>query len=184
LLPLGKRVSEKALLYGLLLPSGNDAAIALAQHVAGSRPRFVGLMNREAAKLGLTCSHFSSVSGLNDRGNYACAIDLAILAHAVLTQPTLGRIVASRSAILPFPIRGGHLYLYNNNPLLLERFPGADGVKTGYTSAAGLCLVAAARRGRAWLGVVLLHSANWTTQATTLLDAGFAALRAHSRSAR
>jgi len=177
LLPLHKRVSEQALLYGLLLPSGNDAAIALAQHVAGSRPRFVGLMNRTAATLHLTCTHFSNVSGIADKDNYSCARDLAVIAHKVLTQPTLRRIVAARSAILPFPIKGGKLYLYNNNPLLVDRYPGADGVKTGFTDAAGLCLVAAARRGSSWLGVVLLHSGNWLTQATTLLNAGFAALR-------
>jgi D-alanyl-D-alanine carboxypeptidase (penicillin-binding protein 5/6) len=176
LLPLGKRVSEKALLYGLLLPSGNDAAIALAQHVAGTQRAFIALMNSQAHKMGLSCTHFATVSGLLDRGNYSCAIDLARLAHAVLTQPTLRTIVATRSAILPFPIPGGKLYLYNNNPLLQARYPGADGVKTGFTEAAGLCLVGAARRGHHWLGVVLLHSANWYTQAVTLLGAGFQAL--------
>jgi D-alanyl-D-alanine carboxypeptidase len=177
LLPVHKRVPELALLYGLLLPSGNDAAIALAQHVAHTQRRFIAEMNRTATKLHLTCTHFSTVSGLQDRGNYSCAEDLAVLAHAVLEQPLLRRIVASRSAILRFPIKGGRLFLYNNNPLMRMRYPGADGIKTGDTVAAGLCLVATARHGRTWLGVVLLHSANWYTQAVTLLDAGFAALR-------
>ena len=85
--------------------------------------------------------------------------------------------MASRSAIVPFPIKGGKLYLYNNNPLLRVGYPGTDGVKTGFTDAAGHCLVAAARRGRAWLGVVLLHSADTLDQAQTLLNAGFAKLR-------
>jgi D-alanyl-D-alanine carboxypeptidase len=84
--------------------------------------------------------------------------------------------VGSRNAILPFPIKGGKLYLYNNNPMLLLRYPGADGVKTGYTDASGPCLVATARRGRTWLGVVLLHSGDTYTQAQKLLDAGFAKL--------
>jgi D-alanyl-D-alanine carboxypeptidase len=176
LLPRGKRVPELALLYGLLLPSGNDAAVALAQHVAGNQARFVAMMNAQARHLGLTCTHFSNVSGVVDRGNYSCARDLAVLAHAVLSQPLLKRIVASRSAIMRFPIKGGKLYLYNNNPLLMIRYPGADGVKTGFTDASGLCLVASARRGRHWLGVVLLHSGNWTAQAITLLNDGFAAL--------
>lgn len=179
LLPLGRRVPERALLYGLLLPSGNDAAIALAQHVAGTQANFVRMMNDQARRMGLTCTHFSNVSGIVDAGNYSCAGDLALLAHAVLTQPVLARVVASPSAILPFPIKGGRLYLTNNNPLLLEGYPGADGVKTGFTSAAGLCLVGTARRGSTWLGVVLLHSGNWATQATTLLNAGFAALAPH-----
>jgi serine-type D-Ala-D-Ala carboxypeptidase (penicillin-binding protein 5/6) len=95
----------------------------------------------------------------------------------VLRQPLLARIVGSRSATLPFPIKGGKLYLYNNNPLLLLRYPGADGVKTGFTDAAGQCLVATARRGRTWLGVVLLHSGDTSTDAQQLLGAGFAKLR-------
>ena len=173
LLPLHKHVSERALLYGLLLPSGNDAAIALAQHVAGTQPGFISMMNAQARRLGLSCTHFTTVSGVVDRGNHSCSADLALLAHLVLEQPLLGRIVGSRNAIIPFPIKGGKLYLYNNNPLLITRYRGTDGVKTGYTQAAGDCLVAAARRGRTWLGVVLLHSANTLQQAERLLNAGF-----------
>ena len=176
LLPQGKRVPLLPLLYGLLLPSGNDAAIALAQHVSGTQARFIGLMNVKAQQLGLRCTHFNSVSGIVDQGNHSCAAELAFIAHLVLTQPLLARIVASRSAILPFPIKGGKLYLYNNNPLLVTGYPGTDGVKTGFTDASGPCLVAAARRGRTWLGVVLLHSGDTLDQATTLLNAGFAKL--------
>jgi serine-type D-Ala-D-Ala carboxypeptidase (penicillin-binding protein 5/6) len=178
LLPLHKRVSELALLYGLLLPSGNDAAIALAQHVAGTQAGLIAMMNARAQQLGLGCTHFTTVSGVIDQGNHSCAADLALLAHEVLEQPLLARIVGSRSAILPFPIKGGKLYLYNNNPLLVVQYPGTDGVKTGFTTAAGPCLVATARRGKAWLGVVLLHSVNPLGQAERLLNAGFAKMRA------
>jgi D-alanyl-D-alanine carboxypeptidase len=174
LLPKGKRVSLTTLLYGLLLPSGNDAAIALADYVAGTQSRFIGLMNERAHDLGLTCSHFTTVSGIVDQGNHSCAEDLALIAHLVLRQPLLARIVGSRSAILPFPIKGGKLYLYNNNPLLVLRYPGTDGVKTGFTDASGQCLVATARRGTTWLGVVLLHSGDTSIQAQQLLGAGFA----------
>jgi D-alanyl-D-alanine carboxypeptidase (penicillin-binding protein 5/6) len=177
LLPLGKRVRLETLLYGLLLPSGNDAAIALAQHVAGNRAHFIGMMNSEARKLGLTCTHFTTVSGVVDQGNHSCATDLAILAHALLKHPLLRKIVGTSGAMLPFPIKGHKLYLYNNNPLLRAGFPGTDGVKTGFTTLAGECLVATAKRGRTWLGVVLLHSGNPLAQAETLLDAGFAAAR-------
>jgi D-alanyl-D-alanine carboxypeptidase len=177
LLPLHKRVSITALLYGLLLPSGNDAAIALAQHFAGNQIRFVAKMNAAAEQLGLTCTHFTGVSGIVDQGNQACASDLALLAHAVLEQPLLARIVGSRSAILRFPIKGGKLYLYNNNPLLLMGYPGTDGVKTGYTVAAGPCLVATVRRGKTWLGVVLLHSGNPAGQAQQLFNTAFKAAR-------
>jgi D-alanyl-D-alanine carboxypeptidase len=79
--------------------------------------------------------------------------------------------------VIPFPVKGGKLYLYNNNPLLLMRYPGADGVKTGYTQASGQCLVATARRGGAWLGVVLVRSGNAADQAQQLLNAGFAKFR-------
>ncbi len=177
LLPVHKRVPELALLYGLLLPSGNDAAIALAQHVAGTRSRFIAMMNARARELGLGCTHFNSVSGVVDQGNGSCAADLALMARDVVEQPLLGRIVASRSAIVPFPIKGRKLYLYNNNPLLVTGYAGTDGVKTGYTTASGPCLIVTARRENAWLGVVLLNSANTIAQAEALLNAGFAKLR-------
>jgi D-alanyl-D-alanine carboxypeptidase len=174
LLPFHKNVPLETMLYGLMLPSGNDAAIALAQHVAGSERRFIAMMNARARAMDLRCTHFTTVSGLQDRGNYSCAADLAILARAVLTQPLLGKIVATAHAVLPFPIKGGKIYLNNNNPLLRLGYPGTNGVKTGFTNAAGRCLVATARRGRRWLGVVLLRSGDPPDQARKLLSAGFA----------
>jgi D-alanyl-D-alanine carboxypeptidase len=176
LLPKKKRVRVESLLYGLLLPSGNDAAHALAQHVSVRSQDFVVLMNDQAQKMNLGCSHFSSVDGFVDSGNHSCAIDLAALARAVLDQPRLAQIVGRRSAVLRFPIKGHKLYLFNNNPLLRTGYAGTIGVKTGYTNAAGHCLVAAARRNGHRLGVVLLHSPDTGTQARKLLDRGFAAL--------
>ncbi len=172
-LPLGRQVRVESMLYGLLLPSGNDAAVALAQRVAGSVNRFVVRMNVEAARLGLGCTRYSSPSGYYDRGNYTCAADLAVLAHEVLQQPRLARIVRTYSAVLPFPIKGGKLYLYNNNPLLIYGYPGATGLKTGQTEAAGRCLVATAERHGVRLGVVLLHSPAPGAQAKALLDLAF-----------
>jgi serine-type D-Ala-D-Ala carboxypeptidase (penicillin-binding protein 5/6) len=174
LLPKGKQVSLTTLLYGLLLPSGNDAAIALADYVAGTQTKFIALMNERAHQLGLSCTHFTSVSGIVDQGNHTCAQDLALIAHLMLEQPLLARIVGSRSAVLPFPIKGGKLFLYNNNPLLVLRYPGTDGIKTGFTDAAGQCLVATVRRGKRWLGVVLLHSGDTSVQSQQILGAGFA----------
>jgi D-alanyl-D-alanine carboxypeptidase (penicillin-binding protein 5/6) len=174
LLPRGKWIGVNTMLHGLLLPSGNDAAIALAQRAARTVPRFVQLMNAKAKALGLECTRFSTPSGFLDAGNHSCAGDLAAIARAVLQQPRLARIVRRREARLPFPIKGGHLYLYNNNPLLRQGYPGTTGVKTGYTDAAGRCLVATARRGPIKLGVVLLHSPDPGTQARRLLDRGFA----------
>jgi D-alanyl-D-alanine carboxypeptidase len=176
ILPLHKHVPVKTLLYGLLLPSGNDAAIALAQRVAGSVDDFIKMMNARARAMNLSCTHFTTVSGVIDRGNYSCTRDLAVLAHAVLKQPLLARIVATEHAVEPLPIKRGKAWLNNNNPLLIEGYRGADGVKTGWTHAAGQCLVGTARRGRTWLGVVLLHSANTALQGPHLLNAGFSAV--------
>jgi D-alanyl-D-alanine carboxypeptidase (penicillin-binding protein 5/6) len=177
LLPRGKRIPVNTMLHGLLLPSGNDAAIALALRAAGSQPRFIALMNRRAHQMGLVCSRFSTVSGIKDQGNHSCASDLAAMARAILRQPRLARIVRRRSAVLKFPIKGHKIYLYNNNPLLRAGYRGTTGVKTGYTDAAGRCLVATARRGPIRLGVVLLNSPDPGRQATRLLDRGFAAER-------
>ena len=124
--------------------------------------------------MGLVCTRFSTVSGIKDKGNYSCAPDLAAMARAVLRQPRLAPIVRRRSAVLRFPIKGHKLYLYNNNPLLRTGYRGTTGVKTGYTDAAGRCLVATARRGPIRLGVVLLNSPDPGRQATRLLDRGFA----------
>jgi D-alanyl-D-alanine carboxypeptidase len=172
-LPLGRHVPLESMLYGLLLPSGNDAAVALAQHVAGSVNRFVVHMNQEAAKLGLGCTRYSSPSGYYDAGNYSCAADLAVLAHVDMAQPRIARIVHTYSAVLPFPIKGGKLYLYNNNPLLIYRYPGVTGMKTGQTEAAGRCLVATAERHGVRLGAIVLNSDAPGTQARELLDLGF-----------
>jgi serine-type D-Ala-D-Ala carboxypeptidase (penicillin-binding protein 5/6) len=172
-LPLGKHVRMKTMLYGLLLPSGNDAAVALAQHVSGSVSTFVDEMNAEAARLGMGCTHYTSPSGYIDARNYSCAADLAELAHVDLEQPLLAHIMRTYKAVLPFPIKGGKLYLYNNNPLLIYGYPGATGLKTGYTELAGKCLVATAERDGVRLGVVLLDSRNPGTQARQLLDEGF-----------
>jgi D-alanyl-D-alanine carboxypeptidase (penicillin-binding protein 5/6) len=174
-LPKGKRVKLETMLNGLLLPSGNDAAIALAQRTSGTVAGFVARMNERAGDLGLVCTRFSSPDGFEDAGNHSCAIDLAELARAVLDKPRLARIVRRRRAVLPFPIKGGRLYLFNNNPLLRAGYPGTIGIKTGYTDAAGRCLVAAARRNGRRLGVVLLHSPDPGKQATQLLNRGFAA---------
>jgi serine-type D-Ala-D-Ala carboxypeptidase (penicillin-binding protein 5/6) len=172
-LPLGKDVRLETMLYGLLLPSGNDAAVALAQHVSGSEGAFVASMNQEAAHLGMGCTHYTSPSGYFNARNYSCAADLAELAHVDLEQPLIERIVRTEKAVEPLPIKGGKVYLYNNNPLLVYGYPGATGLKTGYTELAGDCLVGTAERHGVKLGVVLLHSPELGRQAEYLLDRGF-----------
>jgi serine-type D-Ala-D-Ala carboxypeptidase (penicillin-binding protein 5/6) len=172
-LPLGRHVRLETMLYGLLLPSGNDAAIALAQHDAGSIRAFVEQMNAQAAKLGMGCTRYSSPSGYVDAQNFSCVADLAVLAHVDLAQPRIASIVRTLSAKLPLAIKGGSVYLYNNNPLLLYHYPGTTGLKTGFTDAAGRCLVATAKRHGVELGAILLDSPDPGTQARQLLNRGF-----------
>jgi len=175
--PRRRPVRLETVLNGLLLPSGNDAAVALGMHVSGTEAAFVGEMNRRAAQMGLGCTRFASASGFVDRGNHSCAVDLAQLARAVLDRPRLARIVRRREAILPMAIKDGRVFLYTHNPLLRTGYPGIVGVKTGYTNRAGRCLVAAARRDGVRLAAILLHSPDPGRQAKKLLDRGFRSLR-------
>ena len=171
-LPKGKRVRLETLLNGLLIVSGNDAAIALAVHVSGSERRFVALMNEKARLWGLRCTHFASSHGLED-GNRSCAADLAVMARLAMRKERIARIARRPQASFRFPIKGGRLFLAGHNPLIRAGYRGAIGLKTGYTDAAGRCLVGVARRGGRTLGVVLLNSPNPDTHAAKLLDLGF-----------
>ena len=173
-LPRNKRVKVETLLYGLMLPSGNDAARALAFRTAGSIRGMVQKMNERAGAMGLKCTRFAGVEGLSAR-NVSCPADLAVIARRVLDTPRLARIVRSRRAVLPFPIKGGRIHLYNNNPLLRRGFPGVIGLKTGYTDEAGRCLVAAARRNGVRLAAIVLNSPDPATQTRQLLQRGFRA---------
>ena len=174
LLPKGKRVRAEALLNGLLIVSGNDAAIALAVHVSGTEHRFAALMNQRARRWGLTCTHFVSSHGL-EPGNRSCARDLAVLTRLAMSKPRIRRIVRLSQAELKFPIKGGKLYLSGHNPLIRAGYPGTIGLKTGYTEAAGRCFVGVVRRAGHRLGVVLLNSPDPAKQGEKLLDAAFAA---------
>ena len=171
-LPKGKKVPLKDLFYGLLLVSGNDAAIALAQHDAGTVGAFVRRMNAWRKRFGLRCSRFSTPSGILDQGNYSCPMDLAALARADLDDPWIRRVVATREARFPFPIKGNYLDLYNNNPFIIEGMKGITGLKTGYTDAAGRCYVITQRVDGHELGVVLLNTPNPLDQVPALLHAG------------
>src|SRR4051812_7395930 len=175
LLPKGRHVTTEALLYGLLLPSGNDAAIALADSVAGSRAEFVAQMNDKAAQLGLRCSHFASPSGIDDRDR-SCAADLAALTRIVIAKKRIARIVRKAHAAVRFPIKGGKLYLNNTNPLLRMGYPGTIGLKTGDTDRAGHCLIAVVRRGGRTLAAIVLHSPNPQLQVRRLFAKAFRAV--------
>jgi serine-type D-Ala-D-Ala carboxypeptidase (penicillin-binding protein 5/6) len=171
-LPKGRRVRLETLLNGLLIVSGNDAAIALAVHVSGSERRFVRLMNRRARALGLRCTRFASSHGL-EPGNRSCAADLAALTRLAMDRRRIARIARRRQVAFRFPIKGGKLYLTGHNPLQRIGYPGTLGLKTGYTDEAGRCFVGVARRRGRRLGVVLLNSFDPAKQAPKLLDLGF-----------
>ncbi len=171
-LPRAKHVRLETLLNGLLIVSGNDAAIALAEHVAGNERRFVHLMNLKARALGLRCTHFADSYGLNRRSR-SCARDLAVLTRLAMRNGRITRIARRRQVSFRFPIKGHRLFLTGHNPLLREDYPGAIGLKTGYTRAAGRCFVGVARHHGRTLAVILLRSPNPYRQAPALLDAGF-----------
>ncbi len=168
----GKRVHVEALLSAALITSANDAAIALADYVGGSIAGFARLMNDRARVLGLGCSRFVSPYGA-ENGNRSCAADLAAMTRLAMAERRISRIARIPYTQIPAAVKGGRLYLATTNPLLAAGYPGAIGLKTGYTSAAGRCLIAVVRRGKRTLAAVLLDSPNPGEQAKRLLEAAF-----------
>jgi serine-type D-Ala-D-Ala carboxypeptidase (penicillin-binding protein 5/6) len=173
----GERVRAWKLLNGLLIFSGNDDALALAQATSGSRPAFLRLMNERARALGLTSTHFTTPSGVVDRGNYSTAWDLASLARYALRNPVFRGIVRTRVKHVRWAAPT-YSKVYVNKNALLTSYRGADGVKTGWTTKARHCLVASAHRGRIHLLAVVLGSWDAFSAGSRLLDYGF---RLHGR---
>ena len=171
-LKAGERVPVWKLYYGLLLASANDSAVALAEAAGGTRERFLRLMNGKARALGLRNTQYRSASGLIDEGNYSTVHDLAMLARYALGVPRFRSIVATKHKRVWWkpPTRAK---LYENHNKLLWRYAGADGVKTGWTRAAGRCLVASATRHGIRLITVVLDSPDHYRDTIHLLDYGF-----------
>jgi len=173
---LNSDVAIDDLVHGLLIQSGNDAAVALAEHVAGSVDAFVGEMNAAAQKLGMRNTVFKNPHGLPARGHYTSARDLAVLAKAIIEEfPDYYGIYAERE----FSYNG---IAQNNRNALLSRDPSVDGLKTGYTEAAGYCLVTSAQREGMRLIAVVLGAPSPRVRndgAQKLLDYGFANFETH-----
>jgi len=165
----GQRLSMRDLLYGLLLPSGNDAALAIAEYVGGTVPAFTELMNDKAKRMGLRNTHFTNPHGLDEPGLYTSAFDIAILGRELLRTPELAATVTTRSYQ---PAWAGPI-LWNDNPLLYS-YPGAQGVKIGYTDEAQQTIVAAVERQGRQLIAVVLKSTNIFQDTPLLLDWAFA----------
>lgn len=162
----GEKLTLETLLYGLLLHSGNDAAVALAASCAGDVETFVGWMNQRAQDLGMTNTHFSDPNGLGDENHYSTALDMARLGAACLQNPTVAKITATRSITLE-----GRSFTNHNK--LLWLYPGCTGMKTGYTRQAGRTLVSSAEKEGQTLVCVTLNDRNDWRDHQALLDYGF-----------
>jgi D-alanyl-D-alanine carboxypeptidase (penicillin-binding protein 5/6) len=174
-LRVGERVTVRELMEGLFLNSGNDAAITLSE-AAMPRTAFVALMNAKAAALGMTDSHFENPIGLDDPGHVMSAADLSKAAIALDSRfPTVAAMAAAPSLTLPATASHHAYALYNLNQLI-RTYPGATGLKTGWTGRAGGCLIATAKRGGRHLLVVVLGSPRVFDEAAALLDFGLASV--------
>lgn len=165
---VGTRVKVEDLLRGIIIASGNDASVALSEHMAGSESVFAEMMNQYAKKLGMKNSHFADASGLPDPNHYTTARDLAILARALIRDfPDMYKIFAERS------------YAYSGAPKvkaqpnrngLLEKDPSVDGIKTGHTSSAGYCLLSSAQRDGRRLIAAVMGAKTWAGRETASLE--------------
>lgn len=170
----GEQITLESLLYALLLESANDAATQIAITVGGDEAGFVAMMNEKAEQLGLSHTHFSNPHGLDSDGHYTTARELAAIAAAALENETFAEIAGTYKKVISTEDGSISRLLVNHNRML-RSYDGAIGVKTGYTSAAGRCLVSAARRdGVTLIAVTLDDHSDWADH-TALLDAGFAA---------
>lgn len=162
----GEILTVQELLYGLMLHSGNDAAVALAIYCGGTVEGFAELMNDKARLLGMHQSHFVNPNGLDSPGHYSTARDMAILACYAMDNPIFAKTVSTKT------VTAGSRFLRNHNKLLWQ-LEGADGVKTGFTKAAGRILVSSAtRQGRRLVAVTMNAPSDWQDH-KTLLENGF-----------
>lgn len=168
----GEVLSRNELLYALMLPSANDAAVALAESVAGSEQLFVSQMNERAKELNLQNTHFANPHGLDAEGHYTSAYDLASLAREGMKYSLFRKVVTTKEMSIPWPGHSWERSLINRNQLL-SRYQGSRGVKTGYTSNAGCCLVGAAQKGDMKLITVVMNSDDMYGDTEKLLDYGF-----------
>ena len=166
----GEKMLLRDLLYGLMLVSGNDAAVTIATHIAGSVEEFARLMNEKAAELGCTGTHFVNPNGLPDENHYTTARDLARIGTAAMGNPAFREIVG---ASYYETASGDRPRTLKNKNKILWQYDGGNGVKTGYTRAAGKCLVFSAERNGMTLVGAVLNAPDMWNDACKLLDYGF-----------
>ena len=170
-LGVDEQLTMRDMLLGLMLRSGNDAAVAIAEHISGDTERFAQLMNARAAALGAD-ANFVTPNGLDAPGHAATARAMALIAREALSIEAFREIVSTQRAVIPWRDSEYSRVLVNKNRLLRE-YEGATGVKTGFTSAAGRCLVFSAKRDGMELIGVVLNCGGWFEEAKKLLDWGF-----------
>jgi D-alanyl-D-alanine carboxypeptidase (penicillin-binding protein 5/6) len=159
------------LLKAMLIVSANDACLAAVEHVGGDEAQFVALMNAKAAALGLADTHFSNGCGFDNPDHYSTAEDLATLSVMALDQPIFRQLVREERAIIT-PVNGHHAYVLLTTNRLLGRIPGVEGIKTGFTSKAGRCLIAKVSQNGSDLLLVILNSKRRWNTATNLITYG------------
>ncbi|TKB74513.1 MAG: D-alanyl-D-alanine carboxypeptidase [Nitrospira sp.] len=162
------------LLKAMLIVSANDACLAAVEHVGGDEAQFVGFMNAKAAELGLADTHFSNGCGFDNPDHYSTAEDLAALSLIALDQPIFKQLVREERAIIT-PVSGHRAYVLHNTNRLLGRIPGVEGIKTGFTSKAGRCLIAKVSQNGSDLLLVILNSKRRWNTATNLIAYGLQA---------
>jgi len=172
----GEQLKLMDMLYGIMLISGNDATVAVAEHISGSVEKFAKLMTEKAHAIGATNTNFTNSSGLPDPNHITTAHDLAKIAAYGYKNPIFSQIVSTQKKIIPWPGKDHDRELYNENKMLWL-FDGGNGVKTGYTDAAGRCLVSAAKRNDIQLVAVVLDSDHMWDDSIALLDYGFQQLQ-------
>lgn len=168
----GERLSLEDLLYGLLLPSGNDAALAIAEHIGGSAEGFVAIMNARAAALGLADTHFANPHGLDAAGHYSSAYDLALLTRLAMQRADFRRIVNTGVYVAHGAL---HDYAMGSLNPLYGRIAGVDGVKTGYTRNARQAIVGSVSRDDHRVFVVVLRAGDRVSDSVALLNWTFTA---------
>ena len=168
----GEKITLYELITGALVRSGNDACVAIAEHISGSEDQFVQLMNKKAQALGAENTHFENTNGLPCKDHYSTAYDLALMARHGLQIPQFASIIRQKEAKIHFLEPNVFMDLKNTNKLLWN-YPYSDGVKTGTTNAAGKCLVASATKGGRQLLAVVLNAPDRFGDAKKLLEWGF-----------
>ena len=179
-LKYGEKLRLSDLAAGMMMCSGNDAANAAAITIGKTKESFAKLMNRRAAQLKMKNTNFVTPSGLDDDNHYSTAYDLALLMAAGLKNKAFGRLTAQKSAQVSFIEPKGKTVSYTNHNKLLRLDSRCIGGKTGYTKAAGRCLVSAARQNGLTLICVTLNDKNDWSDHTSLYDYGFSALSAYT----